>query len=53
MYTLEGVSSVANFIIARENSIKPRLLFLSVMYSLFPKEPSLGEHYENTHIQIY
>ena len=27
MYTLEGVSSVANFITAYEESIKPRLPF--------------------------
>ena len=37
MYILEGVSSVANFITAYVVSIKLRLIFLSVMCSLFPK----------------
>ena len=32
MYTLEGISSVANFVIAHEDSH-----FLSVICSLFPK----------------
>ena len=38
MYTLEGVSSVANFITAYEESQQTRdSRFLSVMCSLFPK----------------
>ena len=38
MYTLEGVSSVANFITAYEESHKTETpIFLSVVCSLFPK----------------
>ena len=38
MYTLEGVSSVANFITAYKESQKPRLQFvLSVVCFSFPK----------------
>ena len=38
MYTLEGISSVANFITAYEESqLNQGSHFLSVMYSLFPK----------------
>ena len=40
MYTLEAVSSFANFITAYEESQQNRdSHFLSVMCSLFPKEP--------------
>ena len=41
MYTLEGISSVANFITAYEESVKPRLPFSKLVCSLFPKAITL------------
>ena len=51
MYTVENVSSVANFITAYEESLKPRRPFFfvsNVFFVFFVSKSNLEEFYLNT-----